>query len=81
MEDFEVRVNVSTFSVKDIIDVWVWLVWHSLENADHPGLKNVGCWLDSHWKDTAFEESDNCEDLLCFVGERDGQITHIEIND
>ena len=70
--------------MKDVVDVWIRLVWHSLENANHPGLRNVGCWLDSHWKDRAFEESehgDNCEDLLCFLGERDGQITHIEIDD
>ena len=75
IEDFQMRVKVCTFSVKDVIDVWVWFVLHSLEDTNHPGLKNICSWLDSHWEGAAFKKSKhgyNSEELFGFVGERDG---------
>ena len=75
VKDAEVRVKVFTFPIKDVVDVRVWFVWHSMEDANHPGLKDVGSWLDSHREYTALEDSEhshNCKDLLCFIGERDG---------
>jgi hypothetical protein len=55
IKDVNMRVEVCPYVMKDGIDVWVWIVVHSMENANHPGLKHISYWFDSYWKYATFK--------------------------
>ena len=45
-----------SLGVFDVVNLWVWLLFsHRGKYANHPRLKHVGGWFDSHRKYWAFK--------------------------